>query len=284
MNKKVVAMIAIKGAIARGGGKRSDLSYLPYARATWEWWCAERGIEFVVVEETEGTKRLPDAPPTMQRWFVPAEIIRARGPETRVALVDADTMIRWDAPDFLAFSPDNLVAVTGRNYQWIQRSIFAFQQMFPTVALRPEEYFNAGLVVVGPKQLDTLAKFCEFCGKHLPELQDISRSAEVGTDQTPLNFVVRQESAAVSFLDRRFNFLNCFGYENETRRYFEFSPAPDWSAFSERAFSAPQAFDFIETGFIWHFTNVVAARTPVMAETWRRVKDRYPPTVVNSPS
>ncbi len=275
MKTKVVAMVAIKGNLTRGAQKRSNLEYLPYARATWEWWCAQRGIEFIVVDQTEGVELLPGAPPTVQRWFAPREIIEARGPETQVAVVDADTMIRWDAPDFFDLAGEALTAVHGMSMGWAGRSIAAFQHLFPGVALAPEDHFNAGFVVLGARQLEVLSAFGRFYAQHRAELEAIFRSADVGTDQMPLNLVVRREREPVHFLGREFNLLHCFGYDRPTRLEFEIDPSPDWTTFEQKAFALPLAFAFIETGFIWHFSNTVAARTRVMAETWRRVKGHY---------
>jgi len=45
---------------------------------------------------------------------------------------------------------------------------------------------------------------------------------------------------------------------------------------SPRRRLAGRAFDFVEFGYIWHFTNVVALRSLVMGETWRRIRHNYP--------
>ena len=73
-------------------------------------------------------------PPTFQRWLAPEAIIGERGEDTVVAIVDADTMVRWDTPDFLE-GARGFSAVKAVSTIWIANSIRAFQPLFPDVSL-----------------------------------------------------------------------------------------------------------------------------------------------------
>src|ERR1700694_4873896 len=209
MSKKIVAMPLIPVAIKRAGGIRANLGYAKYAQATWRWWCEQHGMEFVICDEALGGNEFAQMPPTIQRWFIPELLIRKHGAGTRVAVVDADTMIRWDTPDFLAAS-HGFAAARGTDMRWIARSIRAFQPLFPGVTLPWWEYFNAGVVVLGEGQLSALRAFLEFASRHWPQLNAAMLSQDVGTDQTPLNFVLRRESQAVELLAPPFNLVHCF--------------------------------------------------------------------------
>src|SRR6266702_4732699 len=143
MAAKVVAMPLIPARIRRAGQIRSDLSYARYSQATWKWWCAQRGIEFVVIDQPLGGAEYADMPPTIKRWFAPELLIRQGGKDTRIAVVDADTMIRWDAPDFFE-ETRGFAAVRGNSASWITQSIAAYQHLFPDISLNWWEYFNAG--------------------------------------------------------------------------------------------------------------------------------------------
>jgi len=114
-------------------------------------------------------------------------------------------------------------------------------------------------------------------------------SANVGTEQTPLNFMVKRENEPVHFLPRPFNFVNCFPLHEDLVKLeqnaltgTEQSPRPDPALFAVKAFGRPSTFDFVELAYIWHFTNVVTFRSPVMGETWRRVQSHYPGAVVQN--
>jgi hypothetical protein len=274
MTHKVVAMPLIPGQVRRGKFKRSDLHYAKYSRASWKWWCDKNGIEFIVFDQPLGGAEFADKPPTIQRWLIPDLLIREHGNGTRVALVDADTMIRWDTPDFLDMS-ENFSAVRGRDTPWISQSINAFQPLFPGVTLTPREYFNAGMVVVGQGELQKIRSFLAFMSQHWPLVQKIIRAGNFGTDQTALNFVLQRENARVDFLPVAFNFLHCFPLD-PVLFSIDNSPLPDPVQFAARAFSRPGAFNFCNQGYIWHFSNVVALRSLVMGEVWRRVCGSYP--------
>lgn len=275
MTKKVVAMPLIPGLIRRGKFKRTSLHYAKYSQACWKWWCQKNGIEFIVFDKPFGEdKSLADTPPTIQRWLIPELLIRQRGVGTRVALVDADTMIRSDTPDFLDRS-NKFSAVRVRDIPWITRSIAAFHSFFPEVALTPHDCFNAGVVVVGEDQLDAIRAFLEFVSQRWPELSRTILSGNFGTDQTVLNFVFRREKVDIDFMPPAFNLLHCFAL-NPALFAIENSPLPDPIQFASIAFSRPGVFDFCQQSYIWHFSNLVAMRSLVMGEVWRRVARSYP--------
>lgn len=268
-------MVALEGGVPRAGHRRDDLAHLPHARAAWEWWCRAKGIDFVLVERLADTFPA-GTPATFRRWAVPEMLLSQRPAGARVALIDADTMIRWNAPDFFEIHDAGFCAVRDGSDEWIRTSIAAFRPMFPGVALGPGRYFNAGLVVVGREQLGLLSAFRRFCRSRLEELLATSSSGNFGTDQTALNFMVRRERHPVRWLPPEFNLLHCFGWsDRETKARFESSPDPDWGLFDRVVLGRPGTFDFIDWGYVWHFTNTVAARSRAMAETWRRVRHHY---------
>jgi hypothetical protein len=274
MTNNVVAMPLIPGVIRRGKFKRAGLSYAKYGRATWKWWCDKNGIDFVVFDEPLEDKLFSDKPPTIQRWLIPELLIRQRGAGTRVALVDADTMIRPDAPDFLDRT-NKFSAVRGRDIPWIERSIAAFHPLFPDVVLAPRDYLNAGVTVVGDGQLDAIRSFLTFVSERWEELNRTILSGNFGTDQTVLNFVLKRQKLDIDYMPRLFNLLHCFPLTPELF-FIENSPLPDPIQFASIAFSRPGAFDFFKQAYVWHFSNLVTMRGLVMSEVWRRVSSSYP--------
>jgi hypothetical protein len=274
---KVVAMTLIPGRMRRGQETRSDLGYAPYSLPTWRWWCAKNGVQLVLLNQPQLAGLYDDAPPTFQRWNWARRIFDEFGPNTQLAIVDADTMIRWDAPDFFEIAKSAFCAVRAHQPRWILRSLRAYQGLFPSVTVPWWEYFNAGFVVMTRACVPVCEAFLQFVLQNRSQLHLIQASQEdLGTDQTPLNYFLRQQALPLQLLPPPFNLLDTFptAYEayEKTRRK---NPA-DWASFDYDVFSEPSAFDFIELGFIWHFglPNVIKAR--LMRETWSRVKDFYP--------
>ena len=71
-----------------------------------------------------------------------------------------------------------------------------------------------------------------------------------------------------------------FGQGDDVRKFRHRSDATKFhreaAERAEKAFARSWAFDFVEFGYVWHFTNVIALRSFVMRETWRRIRHNYP--------
>jgi hypothetical protein len=268
-------MPLIPSALERGSAMRADLKYATYARATWEWWCKANNVYFTVIDDPLTVGVFAAMSPSFRRWLVPAMLFQRYGIDSRVALVDADTMIRWDAPDFFGVPTSGFTAALDTNPAWIHRDIQAYQHLFPGVSLRWWEYINAGVVILGINQVRLIDAFLRFASENWEQIVSVHCSGQFGTDQTPLNFMIRREKEPVCALPPPFNTIGCFPMDSFLRS-MEMSPTVDWASFASTAFSRPHTFDFIEYGYIWHFTSVVRCRQLVMGETWRRVREHYP--------
>jgi hypothetical protein len=287
MKRKVVAMALIPGGIRRAPPMRSDLGYAKYSRATWDWWCRLHDADFVVIDKPASDSAYAKMPPTMQRWAVLDRLIAERGEDAQAVLIDADTMIRWDTPDIFELGRGFSAVADASSPSWVLKSTKAFQHLFPGTTLHWWDYFNSGVIVLGAAQRAFIRAFLDHAVRSWPELDAAMTSGNVGTEQTPLNFMVKRENEPVHFLPRPFNFVNCFPLHEDLVKLeqgaliqTEQSARPDPALFAVKAFGRPSTFDFVELAYVWHFTNVVTLRSPVMGETWRRVQDNYPGAVV----
>jgi len=275
MQKKIVAMPLIPATIQRGSAQRADLRYAAFGRATWEWWCRRHGVHFVALERALGSGVYEDMSPSFTRWLALESLITEFGYDARVALVDADTMIRWDAPSLFDVADCGFAAVRDSSGRWIRRSITAYEHLFPGVCLPWYEYFNAGVVVLGAAQQPVIARFLEFASSRWSELNAVQKTGLVGSDQTPLNFMVRLMCEVVDFLPREFNFLHCMPMYPALEA-LERGETTDAAPFYEVVRRRPETLGFIQSAYVWHFTNVVATRYVVMREVWRYVSRHYP--------
>jgi hypothetical protein len=275
MGKMVVAMALLPAEVQRGSTVRADLRYATYSRATWEWWCARNGVEFVALDRPLGDGVYEEMSPSFRRWLAAPTLIDEYGQDARIALIDADTMIRWDAPNLFDAAGDGFAAVADTDPNWVDYNIRAYQPLFPGVHLPWWEYFNSGVVVLGAAQLPTIAAFLELISTRWPELRAIQQSSRVGADQTPLNFVVRREGQPVTFIPAPFNLVQCVP-SSPVLWTLERGAVRDPDPLVKSLLSSPDTFNFINYGYIWHFTNVVKFRRHFMEETWRRVQAHYP--------
>jgi hypothetical protein len=276
MSHNVVLLPVIPGAIQRGPAVRSDVEYARYAVATWMFWCRQHDVELVLLDRPQIEEpRDAELAPTIQRWIAVRRLLEERQPGTRIAMVDADTMVRWNAPDLFATAGVSFAAVRDWGALWIHRSIKAYQHLFPDTALPWWDYINAGMVVLGAEQLPIVRSLVDLARRRWPELRAIQESGDYGTDQTILNFLLKRANEHVTLLPPPFNCLMCFPLDHELLKLEKSEPA-GCAEFASKAFGHPENFDFIDMAYVWHFTNVVACRRVVMEETWRRIRHHYP--------
>lgn len=129
--------------------------------------------------------------------------------------------------------------------------------------------------MLGFDQCRVIEKFLHFSAAHWPQLHAVMESGDFGTDQTPLNFILRRENEPIFFLPGSFNVLHCFPMDTELAR-MDSSANPDPEQFASKAFASPLVLQFIRFAFIWHYTNVIGLRTVAMRETWLRIRQYYP--------
>jgi len=268
-------MPCMPGRIERGRQVRSGVEYAKFGQATWRWWCRRHNVEFAALDQPLGGAPFAELPPTVQRWLAPEMLLREYGREARIAIVDADTMIRWDAPDFFEPAGDGFAAVRAMSEAWGQASIRAYQHLFPETVLTMAEYFNAGFVALGAGQLKTLRVFTDFALERWEELRAVQISGNFGSDQTPLNFVLRREREPVTWLSPRFNMLQSARSVASVLSH-KALVCEVTEEILERAFGVPGVFDFIGEGYVWHFTTSAQFRYPIMQRTWERVRRNYP--------
>ena len=99
MSKNVVFMTCFEKA-------PDFLDYKEWCFRTWQYWCDKNDVELVILDQElrpTGGGVYGDGvgmKPTWQRWHV-FDVLEANDIECEnVALVDIDTMIHWDAPNF----------------------------------------------------------------------------------------------------------------------------------------------------------------------------------------
>lgn len=279
--RRIVAMPLIRAEYQRGEGSRTDLSYSVYGRATWQWWCSQHAIEFEVLDKP--AQGFADYPPTVQRWALAATLLTEGGPGTEVAVVDADTMIRWDAPNLFEVCDTRIglgVVMDHSLPYWTHRSIVAHRSLFPNVELPWWQYFNAGLVVLGTRHIDLLRAFLTFYRENREALQNLHASRDFGTDQTPLNFLVKKLGVELQILPAPFNLLRCLEVPpNVVASLSNVTTLQDLA--SQMDLLAPHAFAFMDLGHVWHFAHVpvvgwgMTVRAFVMYDALRRCLSEY---------
>lgn len=272
MRPKVVAMARIPWCWKENTRRPSNVAYSRFSELTWRWWCRKKGIEFVSIDEPLGSKEVRDLPPTFQRWFALQTLLSQYGRDAQIAIVDADTMIRWDTPDFFDLADTEFAAVRDPFSTWTYASIRAYQHLFPDVFVPWWDYFNTGLVVLNAKHRELTQTLIEFVLHHDTELAQISNPWGYGDDQTLLNFILRQRRIPILFLEATYNIMHCVTFTPEISKLERMQQSPQALGFS--LFNAVP--EFVGMGYIWHFNNIRKSQSFVMRDTWTHICDHYP--------
>lgn len=254
MNKNVVVITAMKGLV--------DIDCKPYCTNTWQYWCDKNNVDLLILDEPLADTSI--VKPTWQRWYVWDILENNKLDYERVALVDVDTMIRWDAPNFFSteYSPNIFNACTDNdNVGWVNESIKGYQKMFQNedgtdIKLDWEDYFNCGFIVMSKRikkmLVDHIIKFEEENREELLHLQETLRK---GTDQTPVNYLAQRHLGAFGgahIMSKKFNLTHLNRKE------------------------ILHGGSFVDLGYVWHFNGFDKQhRLPVMKDTWELIKSNY---------
>jgi hypothetical protein len=114
-----------------------------------------------------------------------------------------------------------------------------------------------------------------FYRQHRTALEQVQKQADVGIDQTVLNFILNQRQEPMTFLPRAYNHVGCFQIPFDLQVDIRLKGKTiDFGALKQA-----QSFDFIDYSYVWHFTNGfsdVMSRRVAMGETWRLIQQHYP--------
>ena len=240
-------------------GYPNKIPHTKYCLNTWEWWCNKHGA-FLFVWDPKPEDYYPMRP-TWLRYSAFQVLDDHNIRFDRVALVDADTMVNWDCPDFFRLVGNSLGAVRdGKRPRWTQKSIKSFQHLFPDVRLQIQDYFNAGFLILNKTHRFLFQEMLDFYGCHGDQIREIIRRTQKGTDQTLLNFMVKKNGYSLHYLSYEFNAMH-------------FIPQMFHNRF---LFQTCGIHVFLKKGKIRHFAGIRKnAIETIMRATWNSIKGHY---------
>jgi hypothetical protein len=228
------------------------LDYKEWCIKSWQVWCKKHNVELFVLSDELRDKTLMK--PTWQRWHV-FEILEANNIEyNQVALVDVDTMIHPKAPNFFEETNGEYSGVQDDlMVEWVYNSIRGYQDLFPEVKFDWTTYMNNGFIVMSPKHKALCKSITDFYYKNENELRNRQHNTlRKGSDQTPVNYLVRREGYPITHLSKKWNFTHM-----HIRGVF-------------------QNFLFLECAWIYHFNGFEKKlRNQLMKQTWEEIKRQY---------
>ena len=244
--KNVVFMTCMDGA-------PDILDYKEWCFKSWDYWCKKNNVELFVLDQEIKDKSIMK--PTWQRWWV-HEILESNEIEyDQVALVDVDTMVHWDCPNFFEQTDGEFSAVMDKfNIEWTHNSIKRYQDFWPDIKFDWTSYFNCGFIVMSKKHKGLCKDIIDFYLENEDELRKRQHETlKKGSDQTPINYMIRASEHELKYLDERFNLsqLHLRGVLGGL--------CPMW-----------------EVGHVWHFNGFEKTqRNQLMMQVWNQIKENY---------
>lgn len=244
-------------AIQDETSKYDHQKYFEVSKQCWQSYCKKHNIDFIVVD-----KKLPNVKFCVWHKEFVFDFIGDK--YEKIALVDFDTLVHWDAPNFFNLYDDEFCGVLeNESLFWIQNSLNAFRNNFKeleNVKITLSEYINGGILFFHRSHKNFFEKLKEFYITNKSTF-DNWNVPNTGKEQTILNLYLKKENVRKKYLDFRFNTMRL------TKN--------DWLHHNWQIEGDKTPF-FIKYSYIWHFTGCsIEERTGLMTNIWQQTKHLY---------
>ena len=213
-----------------------------YSVKSWQHWCTKNDI--ICLEWTEPIMDSETYPIIMQREWVFDILEHNEINYDQVLIVDADTIVHPDCPNFFNETNNEYSAVVNNGcYEWVTRSIREWgKAMFPNEPLvKPYNYFNTGFVIVNKKHKPFFNKIKDLYLNKGEKIKYYRDTIKASTGQTMVNFMLQKNNIEVTKLSEGYNLQDLF------RKNLLHIPGHSW--FSDE-------LHFLDAGWVYHFNAI----------------------------
>ena len=262
MSKNVVVIPAVtpkdKKLDKFGGWGWMDIS-----KKAWKFWCEKNDHELVIYDKCK-RDNLDKYRVTVQRWFDIHEFLEEKNIDyDKVLMVDANTLPRWDCPNFFDFAGDEICAgIETDNLKWVYQSVQGYKNIFDDYNLNINHYINTGFVIFNKSHKKLFKEFEKFYIENIDEFIDLqTNKVKRGTCQTPLNYFIQMNGMKLHILPPAYRLSHL--------------PRKDLLAHNWQLKEDMTPF-FIKYGYIWVFSGFAKEqRNQLMEQTWNLVGSKY---------
>jgi len=233
-----------------------------YSIKSWQNWCDKNNVQLVeckdVITDPNHLKV------TLQRYWV-HDILEHNGIDyDQVLIVDADTIIHPDTPNFFLETNGKFsVVVNNGCYEWTIRSIQRWgDALFPNQPkIKTWNYFNSGFQITNKTHKPFYDKVKNFYLTNIDTINQWDAQIKAGTDQTLINYLTQLFNVDVNYLPECYNLQDLF------RKNLLHIPGHSW--FTDE-------LHFVNAGWIYHFNAI--PQNPRHVAYWleRTYNELYP--------
>ncbi len=226
--------------------------YSEYSIFTWKHYCEKYNIDFLLMDENVGNYS------PYPIWN--KELIWKFGKGyDKIGIVDADTMVRWDAPNIFDFIEDGIYGVNDlANLDWLLSSVGDRQKFYPDTEMNLMHYLNAGVLFFTKDVLRSFKNLSMYYNVHKHEINQIKGG---GREQTLLNFQLQEDNVRINLLSPSWNLFSI-----DKKNMFKYN----WQL------NCDDIPYFIKYAYVWHFTGFpIEHRVEVMRSVFESIKENY---------
>lgn len=213
-----------------------------YSVKSWEKWASKNDVLFI--EWVDPIMDSSTFPIIMQREWVFDILDHNNIDYDQVLIVDADTIVHPDCPNFFEETNHNYAAVVNNGcYEWVTRSIREWgKAMFPNEPLvKSYDYFNTGFVIVNNKHKEFFNIVKNLYLERGEEIKMYRDQIKASTGQTIVNFLLQKHNIKTTQLSESYNLQDLF------RKNLLHIPGHSWWS---------DELHFLNSGWVYHFNAI----------------------------
>ena len=242
--------------------KYGGFEWMDYSKQSWQYWCDKNNVKLVTFEEPYSDINIHRA--NWQKAIHCWDILDSHGIDAnKIFLVDASSIVKWDAPNIFDQVDDRLVAWNDLdNLKWVHDSIEGYKEFFG-FELDNSKYVNSGVIIFNKTHRKLFETFKDFYYDNYEKfiiLQD--KEVRKGTEQTPFNYWLQKNNVELN--------LELPVTWKLTHLHRKEMLGVNWQLKDDNI-----PF-FIKHGYLWFFTGFEKMqRTQLMTQTWNMIKHNY---------
>jgi len=213
-----------------------------YSVKSWKNWCDNNNADlFVLTDLVFPVERMKV---TFQRYYL-FDILENNDIDyDQILMVDADTIVHPDCPNFFEETENKYcgVAVEGC-HEWVNSSIKKYKEyLFSNQErIKPWEYINGGFQIVNKKHKQFFQDVIKYYWENSDKLLHAQETFGGGTDQTPINYLLRKHNIDLKILPQ------CYNLQDLARKNLLYLDPGVW--FTDE-------LHFLDSGWVYHFNAI----------------------------
>jgi hypothetical protein len=206
MKKNIIFMMDIDlGGVGRWASSRR--TPYKYSIDSWKQWGKKHDVDvFVLTEELVPHDYMGLC---WQRYYL-FDVLEANNIDyDQVLMVDADTIVHPDCPNFFEMTDRKFVGVhNDGSYDWVLRSMENYSKyMFNGYMSKWWEYIDCGFIIVNETHKQFFKTIIDYYNNNAAGFKELEK-LHVGTDQTPVNLLIGKESIDLKLLPYEYNMID----------------------------------------------------------------------------